>query len=71
MPPRHAARIGGEKRDRERFFIWMYSPMLDRLRETDNGWRIAERYIGGSTTNRRLTPPDISAAAIRPFLPGA
>jgi hypothetical protein len=51
--------------------IWMYSPMLDRLRETENGWRIAERYIGGSTTNRRLTPPDISAAAIRPFLPGA
>lgn len=51
--------------------IWMYSPMLDRLRETDNGWMIAERYIGGSTTNRRLTPPDISAAAIRPFLPGS
>ncbi|RQR32381.1 nuclear transport factor 2 family protein [Burkholderia sp. Bp9143] len=51
--------------------IWMYSPMLDRLRETEDGWRIAERYIGGSTTNRRLTPKDIAAAAIRPFLPGA
>ncbi len=51
--------------------IWMYSPMLDRLRQTDGGWRIEERYIGGSTTNRRLTPQDTSAAAMRPFLPVA
>lgn len=51
--------------------IWLYSPMLDRLRKTETGWLIAERYIGGSTTNKRLTPADTSAAAIAPYLPKA
>jgi hypothetical protein len=41
--------------------IWLYSPMRDRLRRTATGWKIIERYIGGSTTNDKLTPPDTSA----------
>lgn len=49
--------------------IWLYSPMLDRLRRTEDGWRIAERYIGGSTTNRRYTPVDTSAETARKYLP--
>ena len=28
--------------------IWLYSPMLDRLRRADRGWRIYERHIGPS-----------------------
>lgn len=49
--------------------IWLYSPMLDRLRKTEDGWAIAERYIGGSTTNTRLTPSQTAAAAVAPYLP--
>ncbi|MGN8000862.1 nuclear transport factor 2 family protein [Sphingomonas trueperi] len=49
--------------------LWLYSPMLDRLKKTDQGWKIAERYIGGSTTNMMLTPVDTSAAAVAPYLP--
>lgn len=49
--------------------LWLYSPMLDRLRATDDGWKIAERYIGGSATNARHTPKDISRAAMERFLP--
>ena len=39
--------------------IWLYSPMLDRLRRTDNGWRVFERYLGPSVFNQRLSPPQI------------
>jgi hypothetical protein len=49
--------------------IWLYSPMRDRLRRTADGWKISERYIGGSTTNRKLTPPDVSASAFAAFMP--
>jgi hypothetical protein len=49
--------------------VWLYSPMRDRLRRTDAGWKIFERYIGGSTTNRKLTPPDLSASAFAEFMP--
>jgi hypothetical protein len=49
--------------------IWIYSPMMDRLRRTDSGWKIIERYIGGSTTNARLDPPVKTASEIAPFLP--
>lgn len=49
--------------------IWLYSPMRDRLRRTPTGWKIYERYIGGSTTNRVLTPTDTSAAAAAAYLP--
>jgi hypothetical protein len=36
--------------------IWLYSPMLDRLRRTDNGWRVFERYLGPSVFDQRLSP---------------
>lgn len=49
--------------------IWLYSPMVDRLRRTDTGWKITERYIGGSTTNSRLDPPVKSAIEVAPYLP--
>ncbi|MGF6712750.1 ketosteroid isomerase-like protein [Luteibacter sp. W1I16] len=49
--------------------IWLYSPMMDRLRRTADGWKIHERYIGGTTTNALLSPADHSAAAAAPFLP--
>jgi len=50
--------------------IWLYSPMLDRLRLTDDGWKISERYIGGSMMNKRLSLPDTSRASVEKFLPG-
>ena len=50
--------------------IWLYSPMLDRLCKTDDGWKIAERCIGGSTFNRRFTPLDTSAEGVRQYLQG-
>lgn len=49
--------------------IWLYSPMRDRLQRTPNGWKISERYIGGSTTNERLTPADTSARAFAGLMP--
>jgi hypothetical protein len=49
--------------------IWLYSPMRDRLRRTDSGWKIHERYIGGSTTNNALTPADTTAAAMASYMP--
>ena len=36
--------------------IWVYSAMTDRLRRTERGWRIFERYIGATTMNDRLRP---------------
>jgi hypothetical protein len=36
--------------------IWIYSPMLDRLRRTDAGWRISERHVGSSVIDRRHSP---------------
>jgi hypothetical protein len=49
--------------------IWIYSPMLDRLRREGDGWRIHERYVGGSMTNRRLEPGTKDSAALAPFMP--
>ena len=49
--------------------IWIYSPMLDRLRRIDDGWRIHERYVGGSMANRRLKPRGPSADSVAPFMP--
>ena len=49
--------------------IWLYSPMRDRLRRTAHGWKIFERYIGGSTTNDALTPPDTAASAVADYMP--
>lgn len=42
--------------------IWVYSAMTDRLRRTERGWRIFERYIGSTTMNDRMTP-----AAANPY----
>jgi ketosteroid isomerase-like protein len=49
--------------------IWIYSPMLDRLRRVEGEWKILERYVGGSMTNRRLEPGDTEPAALTPFMP--
>ncbi|MFS2151358.1 nuclear transport factor 2 family protein [Rhizobium sp. Rhizsp42] len=49
--------------------IWLYSPMRDRLVKTSEGWKIWERYIGGSTTNSRLSPPDTKAESFTKFMP--
>jgi hypothetical protein len=49
--------------------IWLYSPMRDRLRRTASGWKVFERYIGGSTTNNALTPTDTSPLAMAAYLP--
>ncbi|MET0704429.1 MAG: nuclear transport factor 2 family protein [Mycobacterium sp.] len=35
--------------------IWIYSPMLDRLRRTADGWRIFERYVGHSVIDKQLS----------------
>jgi SnoaL-like domain len=49
--------------------IWMYSPMIDRLRRSDSGWKILERHVGGTTTNDRLTPSRTEPAYFAPYLP--
>ena len=49
--------------------IWIYSPMMDRLRRTSTGWKIIERYIGGSTTNCRLNPVIVDAGELKQFMP--
>jgi len=49
--------------------LWLYSPMMDRLRRTADGWKIFERYIGGSTTDVRRSPKDHAADAAAPYMP--
>jgi hypothetical protein len=49
--------------------IWIYSPMLDRLRRVDGAWKILERYVGGSMTNQRLEPGAHDPKAFAPFMP--
>lgn len=70
--PEDAKKIGAgqvtESRD-DLPAIWLYSPMRDRLVKTADGWRIWERYIGGSTTNKRLSPSVTDAASFYDFLP--
>ncbi|KAL4997391.1 hypothetical protein BDV10DRAFT_186186 [Aspergillus recurvatus] len=34
--------------------IWWFGQVVDRLRMTANGWRIFERYLGGSFRNQSL-----------------
>ncbi|WP_327731279.1 nuclear transport factor 2 family protein [Streptomyces sp. NBC_00487] len=36
--------------------IWITSPMMDRIRRTNEGWKIAERLVGGTVRSDRLTP---------------
>jgi SnoaL-like domain len=49
--------------------IWTYSPVLDRLRRTDDGWKILERHLGGAVSNRALAVPTEQRADIARFLP--
>jgi len=36
--------------------IWWFGTLVDRLRMTDDGWRIYERYMGTSYRNGELDP---------------
>ncbi|KAJ5764892.1 hypothetical protein N7520_004451 [Penicillium odoratum] len=36
--------------------IWWSGPMIDRLRMTDDGWKIFERYLGAPVRNGNLDP---------------
>ena len=40
--------------------IWFSVPMMDRLRMTDDGWKIYERYLVAPTSNKNLDPPKAS-----------
>ncbi len=51
--------------------IWIYSTMVDRLRRSDRGWKIFERYVGSTTTNDRLTPSRTDPEYFTPYLPTA
>jgi hypothetical protein len=43
---------------------WIFSPMIDRLRKTDEGWKIFERYVGPSVVNVKLDPPTPTKAEV-------
>ena len=60
---------GIKESDGELPAIWIYSPMMDRLRRTEHGWKIFERYVGGSMTNRHLHPTHSTPEALAPFMP--
>lgn len=51
--------------------IWIYSTMVDRLRRSDKGWKILERYVGSTTANDRLTPSRTDPEYFAPYLPTA
>lgn len=36
--------------------IWIFSPLIDRLKKTDEGWKLYERYVGSSIVNEKLDP---------------
>jgi hypothetical protein len=49
--------------------IWIYSPILDRLRRVDSQWKIFERHLGGSMTNQRLEPRNHDPRFLAAFMP--
>ena len=49
--------------------IWLYSTMVDRLRRSDQGWKILARHVGATTTNNRLTPARTDPGYFAPYLP--
>lgn len=51
--------------------IWIHSAMTDRLRRTDTGWRIFERYVGQTTMNDGLGPLACAPARFEPYRPWA
>jgi hypothetical protein len=48
--------------------LWVYSAMTDRLRRTDDGWRIFERHVGDTSVNDRLTPGASDTGYMDPYL---
>lgn len=38
---------------------WLYSEIIDRLKMTDEGWKLSERYLGQSVFNTKLDPPEL------------
>ena len=48
--------------------LWIYSAMTDRLRRTENGWRILERRVGSTSINDRLTPGASHYGYVDPYL---
>lgn len=58
--------VGGSPEDLPA--IWVYSAMADRLRRTDNGWRISERHVGTTSMNDRLRPASSTAPFFDPYL---
>jgi hypothetical protein len=48
--------------------LWVYSAMTDRLRRTDEGWRIFERRVGPTSMNDRLTPGASNGGYMDPYL---
>ncbi|MCQ8280082.1 nuclear transport factor 2 family protein [Acetobacteraceae bacterium KSS8] len=70
--PEHAGELaagGVRESDGDLPGLWIYSPMLDRLRRTPDGWRIAERHVGGSMTNPHLERGSRDREAMTSFLP--
>lgn len=47
--------------------IWVYSMMIDRLRRTDQSWRIWERHVGATTMNDRLRPVAAAPTYLDPY----
>jgi hypothetical protein len=45
--------------------------MVDRLRRSNSGWKIFERYVGFTTTIKRLTPSRTDPASFAPYMPTA
>lgn len=54
--PGHVGDIARTPTDSGTPAIWIYSPMLDRLRKTADGWKIHERYVGASAMNPHFSP---------------
>ena len=42
--------------------IWVYSAMTDRLRRTDDGWRIFERHVGTTAMNDQVSAVSVAGA---------
>ncbi|KAH6973263.1 hypothetical protein EDB80DRAFT_743012 [Ilyonectria destructans] len=36
--------------------MWYWAPMVDRLKMTEEGWKVYERFIGGSVVNSKFDP---------------
>ncbi|KAM0718816.1 hypothetical protein Q7P37_005888 [Cladosporium fusiforme] len=36
--------------------VWVYTHMVERLKKTESGWKIYERYIGAATVDEKLNP---------------